>query len=113
VAHGRRDEGADVGQPPDAVLERDAQEAAVQVGVVVDREVTLAPDVEGLALLGRPKPFAGELDRKAVHPLTSLCPRSGLVPPGASLHTRPTGSRTRSRRATPCSTGPRDRKSVV
>src|SRR5690606_32507692 len=74
---------------------------------VVDREVTLAPDVEGLALLGRPKPFAGELDRKAVHPLTSLCPRSGLIPPGASLHTRPTGSRTRSRRATPCSTGPR------
>ena len=44
VGDGGRQGGAGVAEPPEAVVERDDEEGAVQVGVVVDLEVTGAAD---------------------------------------------------------------------
>src|SRR5690606_5537611 len=67
VAHRRGDERPHVGEPPDAGLVGDAQEAPVQVRVVLDREVPVAPDVERVPVDGRAEPLAAELDRELAH----------------------------------------------
>src|SRR5690606_39664455 len=102
VGEGRRQPGADVLDPPQVLDEGEPEEAPVEVGVVVDLEGALAPEVERLvAGDGAPLPAELQLQRAVLAhrlpPSTHASAGSAETMPCSvivrtSTHTRPLDS---------------------